>query len=240
MSSTELLDAASISMTSSDVASAIERHDVALAARRHGRAARPSRRRPRPGSSATPRGSWPSRSCRSRASPRTGRRGGRGRARSRCAGCARRAPGPPRRRTCAGGGDGTARGRRSRGGVSLVAASAGSGRIVHRPWRARVDTRPPVGTAAAESGAASGPHGRVERAPSRRGQRSERPSRGCSSAPASPTTTRRTRSSGGATSPAVSSPNYDVPVSPTPHPLSNLARRDALRRSATAPRPRSS
>ena len=102
MSSTELFDAASISMTSSDVADGDRHARVADAARLDRRAAARS--------SGRPRGSSPSTSCRCRASRRTGRRGGPCPARRRCAACARRAPGRRRRRTCAGGGGGRARG----------------------------------------------------------------------------------------------------------------------------------
>ena len=106
MSSTELFDAASISMTSSEVALAIATHESHDAAGLD--------RRARARSSGTRRGSSPSTSCRSRASRRTGRRGGPCPARRRCAACARRAPGRRRRRRCAGGGGGRARGRRTR------------------------------------------------------------------------------------------------------------------------------
>ena len=101
MSSTELLDAASISITSSDVALAIEAHDSHWAAR-----ARPS---VRSRSSARPRGSSPSRSCPCPANRRTGTRGGPCPARSRCAGSPRRGPGRPRLRTFGGRGGGRAK-----------------------------------------------------------------------------------------------------------------------------------
>ena len=106
MSSTELFDAASISMTSSDVALAIDTHDSHFP---HGSIGRAAAR-----SSGRRRGSSPSTSCPCRGSRRRGRRGGPCPAERRCAGCARRAPAPPRRRRCAGGGDGRARGRRTR------------------------------------------------------------------------------------------------------------------------------
>ena len=106
MSSTELFDAASISMTSSDVALAIETHE-----------------------SQTPHGSivGPVLAVQAgREDLRHRRLAGPARAdeqvgvvdlvlrRRRCAACARRAPGRRRRRTCAGGGGGRARGRRTR------------------------------------------------------------------------------------------------------------------------------
>ena len=116
MSSTELLDAASISTTSSDVAAAIARQDSQTP---HGVTVGPPF-----GSSATPRGSSPSTSCRSRASRRTGTRGGRGPARSRCAACGRRAPARRRLRTCGGDDGGTAK--RPRDALSLVARPAAS------------------------------------------------------------------------------------------------------------------
>ena len=84
-----------------------DRH-ARVALRRTARSSGPAR------SSGRRRGSSPSTSCPCRASRRRGRRGGPCPARRRCAGCARRAPVPPRRRRCAGGGDGRARGRRTR------------------------------------------------------------------------------------------------------------------------------
>ena len=86
-------------------------------------------RRPAARSSCTPRASSPSTSCPSRASPRTGRHGGPCPARRRCAGSSRHAPGPRRPRTCAGGGGGTTRGRRSR-------PSESSGRACGAPFSA--------------------------------------------------------------------------------------------------------
>ena len=77
---------------------------------RHARVAAPARldRRRRARSSGRPRGSSPSRSCRCRASRRTGRRGAPCRARPRCAASAPPAPGRPPRRTCGAGGGGRA------------------------------------------------------------------------------------------------------------------------------------
>ena len=117
MSSTELLEAASISITSSEVALAIATHDSQHAARLdrrpvlavqaggedlgHRRLAGPARADEQVGVvDLAP-------------------------ARRRCAACARRAPGRRRRRTCAGGGGGTARGRRTR-----TTESSGRGRTV--------------------------------------------------------------------------------------------------------------
>ena len=105
MSSTELFDAASISMTSSEVAFWI----VTQASQTpHGSIVGPAR------SSGRPRGSWPSTSCPSRAIRRTGRRGGPCPARSRCSACGPRAPARRRPRSCGGGGGGRATGRRTR------------------------------------------------------------------------------------------------------------------------------
>ena len=75
---------------------------------RHARLADAARRDRRPvhRSSATPRGSSPSTSCPSRASRRTGTRGGPCPARSRWRACGPRAPAPRRPRTSAGGGGG--------------------------------------------------------------------------------------------------------------------------------------
>src|SRR5215211_260112 len=96
---------------------------------RRGRRAR-SRRAGRPRRSARTRAAWPCSSCRCRASRRTGRRDGPCRARSRCAACARCAPDRPPRRRCEVDGGGRARARapdasRATGG-SFRAMSAGA------------------------------------------------------------------------------------------------------------------
>ena len=138
MSSTELFDAASISITSSEVAVG-DRH-ARLARRRTARSSAPCR------SSGTPRGSWPSTSCPCRASRRTARRGGPCPARPRCAACARRAPGRRRRRTSGGGGGGRAKGRRTR--ASQSRGDSGSARPEPRRRAGAHDVQP----AAKESG----------------------------------------------------------------------------------------
>ena len=136
MSSTELFEAASISMTSSEVARGDRHAGLARAARLASSApARSSGRR---------RGSSPWTSCRSRASRRTGRRDGPCPARPRCAACARRAPGRPRRRRCGGGGGGRAKGPRART-ANLAAASACAGPVASRPMQR---LRPPAAIAA--------------------------------------------------------------------------------------------
>ena len=84
--------------------------------------------------SARRRAAWPSRSCRCRASRRTGRRGAPCRARSRCAACGRCAPGRPPGRRCAGGGGGRARARADHPSRAL-------GRRRPRPCRGRRTTR---------------------------------------------------------------------------------------------------
>ena len=106
MSSTELFDAASISITSSEVAAAIERHESHSPHGRDRRAVDAVQRR--------------GEDLRHRRLARAARADEQVRvvdpvaARSRCAACAPRGPGRRRRRTCGGGGGGRARRRPSR------------------------------------------------------------------------------------------------------------------------------
>ena len=117
MSSTELLDAASISMTSSDVAAAIAVHDSHLP---HGSTVGPcSQFRQAARIFAIDVLPVP-------ASPRRDRRGGPCPAPRHCAACARRAPVRRRPRSCAGGGGGTARGRQARDDRVYAAPRRGS------------------------------------------------------------------------------------------------------------------
>ena len=72
---------------------------------------------------------------------RTGRRGGPCRARPRCAACARRAPGRPRRRRCAGGGGGRATGPADTDGQSTASGprpASSPAVALRRSVRARV------------------------------------------------------------------------------------------------------
>ena len=174
-------------------------------------------RRPAARSSGTRRGSSPSTSCRSRASRRTGRRGGPCPARPRCAACARRAPGRPRRRRCAGGGGGTARGRRTRAIECSPASRA-------RPRASRPTAV--VRRADARAGAA------------RRLGAAARCALARSPAPASSTTTRSTRSSGAATSPTARCPTTTSRSPPRRTRCATLVGVVLRRRSATAARRR--